>query len=212
MRTRSALFWLFWLTALGRAQNLQSWNEFDLTASWTKVDFLVPTLVRVDSSLPNPQLVATGVLGDVPLARHLILTGGYLFAELPQRSQAVHVPLVAASLLFRRRRFTFEDRNRFEKLIGFGASPVRYRNRAWFDRSLGAHDRWHAFVDDEIFFDLSAGHWNQNRFQMGSGARVGPWSVLDIYYLLRSASGSAPLTHVIGVTVKVELKKKKIAN
>jgi Protein of unknown function (DUF2490) len=209
MRTLAALFWLMLMTALGRAQDFQSWNEVDLTASWDKADILVPTLVRNDSSLPNPQLVATGVIADLSLPRYVTLTGGYLFADLPQRSQAVHVPLVAVSLSSRVRRFTFEDRNRFEKLIGFGESPVRYRNRALVDRPFGEDGRWHVFVSDEIFVDLSAGQWNQNRFQVGGGARVGPRSTVDVYYLLRNASGSASLTHVVGITLKVELIKKK---
>jgi hypothetical protein len=91
-----------------------------------------------------------------------------------QRSQTVHVPLVALSKAFNLHRFTFVHRNRFEKLIGFGNSPGRYRNRALLDRRFGHDDRWHVFVDDEVFFDLSAAKWNQNRFQVGGCARVSP--------------------------------------
>lgn len=117
----------------------QNRNEVDLTASWNKMDSMVPTYVRLDSRLPNPQLVASGMAADFRVSEHLILIGGYRFAELPQRSQAVHVPLVAVSTVIRVRRWTFVDRNRFEKLIGYGSSRVRYRNRVLLDRPFGLH-------------------------------------------------------------------------
>jgi hypothetical protein len=62
---------------------------------------------------------------------------------------------------------------------------VRYRNRFLVDRTIGRSERWHAFVDDEIIFNLSAGSWNQNRFQLGGGTRFTPRLSLDVYYLRR---------------------------
>lgn len=156
MRTLPALLILTCLTVLGRAQHFQSWDEVDLTASWNRISLELPTLVRVDTRLPNPQLAVTGLTADFSLPWHLTLTCGYLFADLPQRSLIVHVPLIAVSPSFRIHRFTFADRNRFENLVGFGISPVRYRNRAFLDRPFAHDERWHVFVDDEFFFDLSA--------------------------------------------------------
>ena len=142
--------WFLWLVSglcllVGRvfAQDFQSWNEVDLTASWRKASFLVPLLSRTDTRLPNPQLVAGGVTVDVPVPWRLTLTGGYLFADLPQRSLWVHLPVVALSRSWQAGRFTVGDRNRFEKLVGFPHSPVRYRNRLHLDRPLGSRDRWH---------------------------------------------------------------------
>jgi hypothetical protein len=97
------------------------------------------------------------------------------------------------------------DRNRFEKLIGFAGSPVRYRNRLLFDLPLGKHDRWHVFADDETFFNLSVAAWNQNRFQVGGGARLNSRLSLDVYFLERSLSGGAPETRAVGTSWKVIL-------
>jgi hypothetical protein len=115
----------------------------------------------------------------------------------------VHIPLVALSTPFHFGRFAIADRNRFEKLIGYPAAPVRYRNRIGLDRAFGAHNQWHFFVDDEIFFNLSAGRWNQNRFQAGGGARLNRRLFLDVYYLQRNAA--APETQALGTTLRVEL-------
>ncbi len=205
MRLASLPFCLLLLVTPASAQDFQVWNEVDLTATWRKVDFLVPLLARTDTRLPNPQLAATGITADLPLASHLTLTGGYLFADLPQRSVLVHIPLVALSTPFHIGRVTITDRNRFEKLIGYPTSPVRYRNRIGLDCPFGTHDRWHLFVDDEVFFNLSAGNWNQNRFQAGGGARLNRRLFLDMYYLQRNAGGGASQTHVLGTTLRVAL-------
>jgi hypothetical protein len=188
------------------AQDFQSWNEVDLTASWKNVDFLVPLLARVDSSLPNPQLAATGITADFRLPWHLTLTGGYLFAVLPQRSLDVHLPLVALTPTFKLHRFVLADRNRFEKLVGFANSPVRYRNRFLVDAPFGAKERWHAFIDDEVIFNLTDGDWNQNRFEIGGGRQLAFRIFLDVYYLQRNPGGSAPQTRVAGTTLRINLR------
>jgi Protein of unknown function (DUF2490) len=209
MRSVTLPFCLLFLATPARAQDFQVWNEVDLTASWRHVNFLMPLVARNDTRLPNPQLAAAGITADFTLPWHLTLTGGYLFADLPQRSDLVHLPLVALSKPFRLGRFTVADRNRFEKLIGYPTSPVRYRNRLMVDRPLGARKRGHLFVDDEIFFNLSAANWNQNRFQAGGGARLNRRLFLDIYYLQRNPGGGAPQTRVLGTTLAVAFTPKK---
>jgi len=200
MRSAALPFCFLLLVTPAGAQDFQVWNEVDLTASWRHIDFLVPLVVRTDTQLPNPQLAATGIAADFALPWRLTLTGGYLFADLPQRSDLVHLPLFAVTKSFRLGRLNVADRNRFEKLIGYGTSPVRYRNRLMVDRPFGAREQWRLFVDDEIIFDLSAGSWNQNRFQVGGGARLSRRLFLDVYYLQRNASGSALEAHVLGTT------------
>jgi hypothetical protein len=206
MRILLLLSSLLFGSGLAQAQDFQSWNEVDLAATWRKVDFLFPLLARTDSSLPNPQLAATGITADIPLRWHSTLTGGYLFADLPQKSLAVHLPLVALTNSFRLGRTTLADRNRLEKLFNYSNSPVRYRNRFLADESLGANRRWHLFVDDEVFFDLTARAWSQNRLQAGSGIRLRPILLLDVYYLRRNASGGAGPVNVLGTDLRISLK------
>ena len=194
---------------LSSAQDFQSWNEVDITASYKGIDFLVPLLTRTDSRLPNPQLAATGITADFPLPWHLTLTGGYLFAVTPQRSLDVHLPLVAITPTFRFRRVMLTDRNRFEQLIGFRNSPVRYRNRLLVDFPFGAKERWHAFADDEVLFNLTDRNWNQNRLQLGGGRQLTSRFFLDIFYLRRKFSGGAPTQNVLGTTLRISLRPRK---
>jgi len=201
---------LFFLSSLARAQDFQSWNEVDVTASWRGVQLLAPFVARVDPSLPNPQLAATGLTADFPLPWGLTLTGGYLFVELPQTSTEVHVPLAAVTKSVRLGRYTLADRNRFEMLFGYGNSPIRYRNRLLLDRPFGRGNpldvnAWHLFVEDEAIFNLTARSWNQNRFQAGGGARLNRRLFLDVYYMLRNASGSNTSTQILGTNLRVAL-------
>jgi hypothetical protein len=199
-------FWLFFLPALAAAQDFQVWNEVDLAATWRNVDFLVPLVVRTDTKLPNPLLAAAGITAEFPLPWSLTVTGGYLFADLPRNSLLVQLPLVAITKRFPIGRFRAADRNRFEKLIGYPGSPVRFRNRLSLDRPFGAHDRWHIFTADEIFFNLSTSSWNQNRFQAGTGARLNNRVFFDIYYLQRNPNGGVT-THALGTTLRISVTR-----
>ncbi len=187
---------------VGRAQEFQSWNEVDLSAAWKRASVLVPFVARTDASLANPQLAATGVMVDVPLVKHLVATGGYLFVDLPQSVGGVQVPLLAATAELRVRRVEISDRNRFEKLYGYGSAPVRYRNRVMADWRLDRKERWHGFVDDEMFWNVSNDTWNQNRLQVGVGAWFSRRVGLDLYYLQKNPAGSAAM-YVVGTDLRV---------
>jgi len=208
VRTGIALLCLFFLSSRARAQDFQTWNEVDVAASWHRIHLLAPFVARVDPSLSNPQLAATGLTADFPLPWGLSLTGGYLFVVLPQTSTDVHVPLAAVTKSVRFGRYALADRNRIEKLFGYGNSPVRYRNRLLLDRPIGTGDPWHLFLDDEAIFNLTAGSWNQNRFQAGGGARLNRRLFLDVYYMLRNASGGSTATHVFGTNLRIALTRR----
>jgi len=188
------------------AQNVQLWDEVDVATSWRTLALTVPVVLRTDTKLPNPQLVAGGLLADIQLPHDVTLTGGYLVAELPQRADLLaQIPLVAAAKTFHVGELILNDRNRLERLDGFGTSPFRYRNRLLLDSPLGAGRRWHMFGDDEVFFDFSQSAWTQNRFRVGAGVRMNSHTFLDAYYLLRSVRGGLPSTQVIGTTFRVAL-------
>jgi hypothetical protein len=203
--TPSLLLGLGLVATAARSQDFQSWNEVDVTAPWKHVNLLAPFVARTDASAANPQLTATGLLADLPLSEHVVFTVGYLFADLPQSVGGVNIPLGAATTVFRPGRFTVGDRNRMEKLIGYGSGPVRYRNRALLDWKVDARDRWHLFVDDELFWNLSNRTWNQNRLQAGGGYRLTRRLNLDLYYLQKNPAGAPPV-YVLGSDLTVRLQ------
>jgi uncharacterized protein DUF2490 len=201
------------IASAARAQDHQLWNEVDLAGSRRGVAFVAPFVARIDTRAPHVPLIAAGLTADVPLPWHLrdprvdlTLTGGYLLVDLPARENAtVHVPLVAASATFHVRRLIIADRNRFEKLVGFGTSPVRYRQRLLFDMPLDRERTWHLFADDEVFFDYSASRWNQNRLQIGAGPRFRSGVSIDVFYLQRNVTSGLPSTRVLGTMVRLPI-------
>jgi len=203
MRLLSILVFVFTAASL-RAQDFQQWNEVDLAYSATRFAVTVPFVARTDPATPNPQLAATGFLLDLPAGLHFTGTIGYLGVDLPYSSGWVNVPLIAATALVHAHRLTLADRNRFEKLIGYSTQPWRYRNRGLIDLPLAAGS-YHFFVDDEFFFNLSNGTWNQNRFQAGAGARLLPHLFLDLYYLQKNVSGAAKVTYVLGTNLRISI-------
>jgi len=206
-RVAAALWCAALLATTAHAQDFQWWTEVDLAREWRSVALLVPSVVRLDSRLPNPQLAATGVEIDVQLSRYITAGGGYLFADLPQGAQShVHLPLIAVSTTLHVGRLTIADRNRVEKLIGYGVSPVRYRNRFTVELPIGPTARWHVFGDDEAFFDTSVSGWTQNRLRVGGGARVVSGLSVEVFYLQRRVAGGVPSTNVFGTTAKIALK------
>jgi len=207
-----SILWMLWqVTAPSNAQDFQSWNEVDVVANWRHGDFLVPFLARTDSAKPHPQLAATGVVANLKMHWGLSITPGYLYADLPQAGYKVQLPLVMLTEKVHLGRMVLADGNRFEKLIGYPKEPVRYRNLVLVDCSFGSAVRAHAFVGDEVFFDLSAGDYNQNRFQTGAGVHLSKRLLLDLYYLQKDPVGSATI-HALGSRFTVELNRRHPLN
>jgi hypothetical protein len=202
------IVWMLWHgAALANAQDFQSWNEVDVVANWRHGDFLAPFLARTDTAKPNPQLAATGVVADFKMRWGVTLTPGYLYADLPQAGYKVQLPLVMITEKVYLGRVVLADGNRFEKLIGYPKEPVRYRNLVLVDCAFGSSIRAHAFVGDEVFFDLSASDYNQNRFQAGAGVHLNRRLLLDLYYLQKDPVGSTTI-HALGSRLTVELNRR----
>jgi hypothetical protein len=175
--------------AIGHAQSVQWRPEVDVSLSFKRANVLIPSLTRLDSDLPNPQFVATGVIGTFRLDRHWSSSTGYLFADLPQHDQVAHVPLVATAPSWTQRRWTVSDNNRFERLLVYSNEPYRYRNRAGADYAFGKRRAKHLYASNESFVNLTDGTWNQNSAQAGLGILFNRITRLDAYFLQRSAPG-----------------------
>jgi hypothetical protein len=204
-RAAPLLFTMAIGAATGHCQSVQLWPEADLSLTFKRTSVLIPLLSRLDLNLPNPQFVATGAVCRYRLNERWTGSVGYLFAELPQQNQTVHVPLAALTASWRTNRWTFFDVDRFERLMAYSNQPYRYRNRATADYAFGRSRARHLYISDEFFVNLSERSWNQNRAQAGLAIAVSRRVRLDLYGLERSApdgkEGTAAgtvLTIVIG--------------
>jgi hypothetical protein len=143
--------------------------------------------------------------------RRWIASVGYLFADLPEKDQTAHLPLVALTPSWSTGHWTFTDINRFERLMGYSSQPYRYRNRVTADYAFGRIRSRHIYVSNELFVNLSDRSWNQNRAVMGLGVPVGQVARLDTYFLQKSAPGGKE-TPVIGTVLTFTLGKLERGN
>ena len=191
-----------------RAPDVEFWDELDLSARlMPKLTVTVPLVVRNSVSRSNPQLYGLGPLFDYAIAKHVTVTGGYLFVGLPHAGNGndVHVPLAAITLKAKLSRLDASDRSRAEGLIGLPQNPIRYRNKLVLDVPL-ADGRWQPFASDEVFYDFSKSDWTQNRFQAGIGHELNARLRLDLFYLERNSRKSNPTaTHALGTTLQIKL-------
>jgi hypothetical protein len=191
-----------------RAQDFQQWNELDLAGSVRGYTLTAPLVARTDAAQSvNPILAATGLLLDTPMKHHVSGTVGYLWVTLPGSDAQANVPLLAATAQVRVRHLRIDDRNRFEQLVSYSNSPVRYRQRLLLEYPLGRRGRVQALCSDEPIWVLTPGKtqgWNQNRLQLGVEVRVAPRVTLDNYYLQRNAPSGATV-YAIGTQVRVRV-------
>lgn len=187
--------------------DVELWNEIDLSSPIAhRVALTVPVVVRDSTSLADPQLLGVGPLVDFAVLRHVTITGGYLFASLPNTGTGyrVNVPLAAVTLRAKLARLEMSDRSRAEGLIGVPHDPIRYRNKLVLDAPFDS-GRWRPFLSDEAFYDFSKSAWSQNRFQAGLGRELSPRLRLDVFYMERNArQGNPTASHIIGTTLQIK--------
>jgi Protein of unknown function (DUF2490) len=199
------------LAQITPAADGQSWCEVDVSTRLTsKATLTVPIVLRNGFSLPDPQLFGIGPLVGIALSKHVTITTGYLFVELPNTGPgyAVHVPLGAITLRQKVGDVHLSDRNRAEALIGLPQSPIRYRNKLVLSFPF-ANERWLPFLTNETFYDFSKSYWSQNRFQAGIGRQVSSRTRFDLFYMERSVHRSHPTaSHIIGLTLEIKLTRR----
>jgi hypothetical protein len=194
-------------TKIVTESDIESWSEVDFYISITdRYNVLLPATVRASDTLQNPVLWGLGPSLNIVLNKDILLTTGYLYANLPHTAGGlmVHVPLAAITLSRKLDRWQFFDRNRGERLIGVPGDPFRYRNRLGVQ--FMASKTWHAFASDELFYDSGASRWNQNRFIAGVSTALNRAITVDLYCVQRSLYGVLPgQTYGLGVTLGVHV-------
>jgi hypothetical protein len=98
------------------------------------------------------------------------------------------------------------DRNRGEfRFIQGQPFSTRYRNRLRLERDI--QYGWlncTPYVYDEIFYDTRYDRWTRNQYALGVQFPVGPYVVLEPYYLRQNSSRSNP-AHIDAFGFKLNL-------
>lgn len=189
----------------------QLWSEADFIGSLSKETTLTGiAIARVGQSVANPTLTALGLQLDRKVGhwtfgvsyRHEVVrhsTGGPSISQLA---------LAVATYEVRWDRSTIAVRGRVDDTLHSTGNPWRFRIRPeyrWATQGFGPIS--YLFVNDEVFYQGSAGEWSRNRAQVGLGLALGRTIDLQTYYQWQhDRIGSPARINALGLHLDVHLQ------
>jgi hypothetical protein len=191
--------------------NAQVWSEADFKGSLAKDTTLTGiAIARFGEDLANPTLTALGLqvgrsVGKWTLAasyRHQVVrhsSGGPTISQLA-------IAMTTFTDTFGRS--TIAIRARADNTLHSSGNPWRFRLRGEFPWSTpGAGPITYLFVNDEVFYQGSAGEWSRNRAQVGLNVRFYRRYDLEIYHQWQNDELSQPARiNALGLLLKVNLE------
>jgi hypothetical protein len=145
------------------------------------------------------------------LKKWLNVGGGYrqVYQLSKGKFKAENEPYVTATLLFEKKGFAFDSRNRLEyRHFGYQDDSLRYRNKftlkfPWKFTKL----QMQPYVSDEVLIGIgpSITELNQNRLYAGFGANLTKNLKAELYYMLLSSKSSGIWNdaNVLGTKFKI---------
>ena len=197
-------FLLLIFATLADAQTLpsqtdtQNWNDVQLSVPLGKpVDFVLQGTLRNGRNITHPVDERIGIGFTFRIGKYLTVFPNYMHIDMqPFAGRRVFEErlAVATTIKFPIGRFTFSDRNTFERRL---RSPVvdatRYRNRVQLEHPIGPREKKVSlFVSDEVFYDWSVNDWVRNRFAVGVSKVVNKHFTLDLWYMRQNDGRSVP--------------------
>jgi hypothetical protein len=188
----------------------QQWNDIQITAPVTKqVDFTFYSTFRIGRDITHLVDRRVGVGFSFKAGKYLTLTPSYLNIVMRpfERVKVNENRLTfAATVRIPLRKFSFSDRNQFERRFRL-INSTRYRNRLQVEHPIKiGKATMQVFASDEVFYDWSVNNWVRNRFAVGVIRKFNENFTADVYYMRQNDGRSRPGNlHIIGVTYRIRL-------
>lgn len=209
---------LFSINVRSLAQGIQStrddnqqWNDIQISVPVTKqIDFTIYSTYRIGRDITHLVDRRIGAGFSFKVGSYLTFTPSYLnIVTRPFERVKVNENrlTLAATVRIPWGKFTFTDRNQFERRLRFPVKSTRYRNRLQVDYpfKLGKTPL-QFFVSDEVFYDWSFDDWVRNRAAAGISRRFNKHFTADVYYMRQSDGRSRPGNlNIIGGTYRIRL-------
>ncbi len=179
---------------------------------------------RVGRNLTHPidERVGGGI--DMKFNKYFSFSPNYLYRAgqpFKGRKEYEHRVRFDATLENKWEKFSLKNRNRVEYRIRHSRNDsVRYRNKTTFKYTIKNKDGNEIispFVADEPFYDFREKAWTRNEFSAGFskdfkgkffGSSTDKKITTESFYLLQNNRGTSfKYVHVIGASLKIDLKK-----
>lgn len=193
-------------------EDVQSWNEIQLTAPMTKkLDFFVGLTGRIGNNVKrfNEGRIGAGYVWKP--TKSLSISPFYLYIRARNsalRFRTEHRLHLSGSYKFPIKSFGLTHRSLYEYRLRSGGNSWRYRPSLKFEKELPkkllSDAKW--FVMEEPFYVSATGKWSRNRFSVGVSKTVNKNVSVDVYYLRQNDGYSHPGDlNVIGTSWKVKM-------
>jgi hypothetical protein len=195
--------------------DLQSRDEVDgLTRLSPYLDVTWIERGIFSAELPNPAGRTFGTDWNFGIGKKLVITPSYYYFSFRTTSGAaghVHSPILAATPIFSRGRWTASDRNRFGGRFGTsGIGPSwAYRNRPRIDYRIGP-SRWKTalFAWDEVFYFSKYSGFTRNRVAAGGRKEFTERLAADLYYQREDDERGTPARiNTVGLQFEVRIRR-----
>lgn len=189
----------------------QNWNDVYFTVPLAgPVDFIMQGTIRNGRDVSRPVDERLGVGFVFKVGKYLTVVPNYLYIDAQPfegRRTFENRLSVTSIVRFPVGRFTFAERNIFERRLRTAGVSTRYRNRLQVDYRIGPDKhKLSLFVSDEVFYDWSFNAWGRNRAAVGISKVLNKNVTLELYYLRQNDSHSVPGDlHVIGTAWRFKM-------
>lgn len=197
----------------------QFWTEWQLVKPLTKTkDLIIIGVLRLGREWQRPVDERIGAALAFKLNKHLTLQPTYLYVDqqpFAGRRINEHRLIFNATGRFRLGKFTFTDRNLYERRVRHDSPDFTlYRNRLQIDylTRLGSFE-FRPFLADEVFYSTQAGGpnggrhgWSRNRVAAGVLKQIRENLYGEFFYLYQMDGISRPGNlHAVGTLLRFTL-------
>ncbi|HEY6248191.1 MAG TPA: DUF2490 domain-containing protein [Pyrinomonadaceae bacterium] len=190
----------------------QTWNDVQVAIPVNDhLDVMLLGTLRIGRDISNFVDERAGVGISYKLNKYITIAPNYQYITMqpvPNRKSFEHRFTGAVTLRLPLEKFTFSDRNQFERRIRRPqVDATRYRNRFMVEHPLDLGKlKLTIFASDEVFYDWSVNDWVRNRFAAGVNHKFNKHFTLDLYYMRQNDGRTRPGDlNVIGAIYRIRL-------
>ncbi len=190
----------------------QNWNDVQFAVPLSKkVDFIIQGTLRIGGNLTTAVDERWGIGFNYKANKYVTVNSLYFHREAKPphgKTETEDRGTVGATLRFPLGKFSFVDRNWFERRWRTPqVNAWRYRNRTQLEHPFMIRKaKFTGYVSDEVFYDWSVHDWVRNRFAVGASHPFNKHFTGELYIMRQNDGRTRPGDiNIIGTVMRFRL-------